>query len=561
LANAVANGVVSAPQVNTPFGPSAGQVLAYSGSGLIWTNPTTAAASWGLAGNSGTTPAANFLGTKDNQALQLKVNNAIALQLSPAPSVPNIVGGLAAFRPTLIASNVSGAVVAGGNAPSGGVSGFGAGDYHAVYDNDGTIGGGFGNKVGNGNADVTDAAFATVAGGVFNGAAGYAATVAGGDGNFAGGDRAAIVGGFGNQALAQMSLVGSGYLNLIQTNSTYAVIAGGFSNTISAGMTYAVISGGQQNLINAPQCSIGGGVGNSIQTTSSASSIGGGVGNLIGSSAYSSTIAGGQNNVIQNHIGAGFPISTIGGGLWNYVGGQAGVATIGGGEANTNLAVLATIAGGSGNLVQVGGDFSAIPGGYRNTASGAQSFAAGTQAQAVHTGAFVWADSQSANFSSAASDSVSFRCQGGARFFANAGATVGVQLLPNGNSWSALSDRNAKKDFESVDTRAVLETLAAMPVQRWHYKWEQENDTPHLGPMAQDFKGAFYPGRDDKSISTMEFDGVELAAIQGLNDKLEEKNADLNQRLALQAAQLKAKDDAIQALEHRLERLESLLAR
>ena len=39
----------------------------------------------------------------------------------------------------------------------------------------------------------------------------------------------------------------------------------------------------------------------------------------------------------------------------------------------------------------------------------------------------------------------------------------------------------------------------------------------YSGAMAQDFKAAFYPGRDDKSISTLEFDGVELAAIQGLN--------------------------------------------
>jgi uncharacterized coiled-coil protein SlyX len=44
--------------------------------------------------------------------------------------------------------------------------------------------------------------------------------------------------------------------------------------------------------------------------------------------------------------------------------------------------------------------------------------------------------------------------------------------------------------------------------------------------MAQDFKAAFYPGRD-KGISTLEFDGVELAAIQGLNQKLNEKNAEI----------------------------------
>lgn len=56
--------------------------------------------------------------------------------------------------------------------------------------------------------------------------------------------------------------------------------------------------------------------------------------------------------------------------------------------------------------------------------------------------------------------------------------------------------------------------------------------------MAQDFKGAFFPGRDDKVITTLEFDGVELAAIQGLNQRLTEElkrrdaeNAELKQRL------------------------------
>jgi hypothetical protein len=45
--------------------------------------------------------------------------------------------------------------------------------------------------------------------------------------------------------------------------------------------------------------------------------------------------------------------------------------------------------------------------------------------------------------------------------------------------------------------------------------------TARLPVRRPDFKSAFYPGRDDKSITTLEFDGVELAAIQGLNQKLE----------------------------------------
>ena len=61
---------------------------------------------------------------------------------------------------------------------------------------------------------------------------------------------------------------------------------------------------------------------------------------------------------------------------------------------------------------------------------------------------------------------------------------------------------------------------------------------PNIGPMAQDFKAAFYPGRDDKSITTLEYDGVELAAIQGLNQKLNEKDAEI-QALKQSVAELK----------------------
>ena len=88
-----------------------------------------------------------------------------------------------------------------------------------------------------------------------------------------------------------------------------------------------------------------------------------------------------------------------------------------------------------------------------------------------------------------------------------------------------------KKDFAPVDNREVLEKLASMPITQWHYRWEESGATPHIGPMAQDFKAAFYPGRDDKSITTQEADGVALAAIQGLNRKLEDENAKLRREL------------------------------
>ena len=52
--------------------------------------------------------------------------------------------------------------------------------------------------------------------------------------------------------------------------------------------------------------------------------------------------------------------------------------------------------------------------------------------------------------------------------------------------------------------------------------------------MAQDFYAAFGVGPDDKHIATVDADGVALAAIQGLHQKLQEKDAEiraLNRRL------------------------------
>ncbi len=43
---------------------------------------------WKLGGNAGTTPGANFLGTTDNQALELKVNGQRALRIEPDRPAP-----------------------------------------------------------------------------------------------------------------------------------------------------------------------------------------------------------------------------------------------------------------------------------------------------------------------------------------------------------------------------------------------------------------------------------------------------------------------------------------
>jgi hypothetical protein len=106
------------------------------------------------------------------------------------------------------------------------------------------------------------------------------------------------------------------------------------------------------------------------------------------------------------------------------------------------------------------------------------------------------------------------------------------------------SDRNAKTNFQSVDARAVLEKIAALPVTRWNYKTDAPSEQ-HIGPMAQDFHAAFgLSGKDDTHISAVDAQGVALAAIKGLNAKLEAENTALRASLTVLEARLTALERA-----------------
>ena len=102
----------------------------------------------------------------------------------------------------------------------------------------------------------------------------------------------------------------------------------------------------------------------------------------------------------------------------------------------------------------------------------------------------------------------------------------------NGNvtaaSFNSTSDRNRKENFSPVSPRDVLDKVAALPITRWNFK--ELHDGQHLGPMAQDFHAAFGLGTSDTTITALDEEGVALAAIQGLNQKLEEQKAELKQK-------------------------------
>ncbi len=92
-----------------------------------------------------------------------------------------------------------------------------------------------------------------------------------------------------------------------------------------------------------------------------------------------------------------------------------------------------------------------------------------------------------------------------------------------GGGGGGRSDRNLKDNFAPVDSQEVLAKVASLPITSWNYK--DDSGTRHLGPMAQDFHGAFGIGTDDKTITFLDEGGVALAAIQGLNQKLTDKDA------------------------------------
>jgi len=87
------------------------------------------------------------------------------------------------------------------------------------------------------------------------------------------------------------------------------------------------------------------------------------------------------------------------------------------------------------------------------------------------------------------------------------------------------SSRTIKEDFISIEPREVLSKVAALPITTWSYK--QDPGVRHIGPMAEDFFSAFAVGADAKGISVTDSAGVTLAAIQGLNQVVQEKDKEI----------------------------------
>jgi hypothetical protein len=248
-AGGVTNGSVTAGHLHTAGAPVAGQVLTYDGSSLVWQNPAAASGAWAVAGNNVT--GTNFLGTLNDLALDVRVNNARALRLEPNATSPNVIAG---HGVNAAGAGVTGATVSGGGA----LTYLGSPGTNRVTDDFGTVSGGANNQAGNGTGTTTDGYFATVGGGTGNIASGVSSTIGGGAANLASQNDTTVAGGYQNGAVGLRSTVGGGHFNHAQ--SDYATVGGGQNNEASGG--YSTVSGGQNNRAAVLGASVGGGVSN-----------------------------------------------------------------------------------------------------------------------------------------------------------------------------------------------------------------------------------------------------------------------------------------------------------
>lgn len=334
--------------------------------------------------------------------------------------------------------------------------------------------------------------------------------------------------GVGNNS--DYSVVAGGLANGIGTNSVWAAMGGGHTNAIQANSAAATIAGGRNNLIatNSDYASIVGGLFNRMGGNSLYAFVGGGANNSIGSGTRGATIGGGENNALQGVLTNG----TIAGGGYNLVATGAQHAAIGGGVSN-----------------RVTGAAGTVPGGDQNVATN-HAFAAGRRAKAQHGGAWVWGDSSAADVASTNDNSVTMRAGGGYRLFSNTNLTLGAQLAPNATAWAALSDRTAKENFEAIAAEEILARVAALPLMAWTYKHDPTHRR-YIGPVAQDFHAAFGLG-DDRTINTLDTDGVALAAIQALAADGRNQRSEAS----VQSARIQELEQTILDLRARLDALE-----
>jgi len=357
------------------------------------------------------------------------------------------------------------------------------------------------------------------------------ATIGGGSNNQANALSTTIGGGTRNQANGNYSTIGGGVLNVTGTN--YATVAGGGANTASG--WGATVSGGQGNSALNDYATVSGGTGNSA-------------------SGYASFIPGGESNLADGYdsFAAGVSARATNGAcfVWNdnsagpyYSSGirQFRVHASGGifldGNVNTSsggLTVATDMHMGTSSAdyrhfsIGGGNSYGYLYGSYPGLGDGIHMgynyyYDAAGNGQLIHSGGGTSRISAGYGGIQLATGDV------------NAAPTVRLNITPTivqveNATFNNSSDRNIKQDFTAINPLQMLNKVLELPVSEWSYKFDPA--TRHIGPVAQDFYSVFNVGTDDKHIAPIDEGGIALAAIKGLNQKLEEKDAEIEKLTA-----------------------------
>lgn len=288
--------------------------------------------------------------------------------------------------------------------------------------------------------------------------------------------------------------------------------------------------------------------------------------------ANSATTASGNESVALGNNGTASADRAF---AFNGTASGIGAVAIGSGAQATNDDALAmgpsSIAGGLASIVLgpsiANGSFG-VAIGLQNSASGNFSVAIGKNARTANRQGSVVLGDGCAGFSSdsvypTANNQVVMRGCGGVKVFTNQNLTSGVEVAAGGGAWSSISDRNRKENFEVLDGEEVLRRLRDVEVSSWNYL-TQESTIRHAGPMAQDFHAAFGLGESDLLINSIDIDGVNMAAVKGLDTRTRAQQDRIREMESLNTAQ-QQRIDTLEAevadLRGRLEALEALIGR
>lgn len=200
-------------------------------------------------------------------------------------------------------------------------------------------------------------------------------------------------------------------------------------------------------------------------------------------------------------------------------------------------------------------------------ANGANSFALGAGAHNNgKEGSFSLSDGVNYYVYNDANNQMMMSFAGGYKLYSDRYLEVGVQLTPNSNSWSTISDVHRKENFAEINGEEMLDKIASLKLVSWNYKGQNPSNNRHFGPMAQDFYQAFGKDRygtvgNDTTINQADFDGINLIAIQALEKRtaaLIIENEKLKQQLQQANSQVVEQHNA---LIQRLTEMENLLAK